>query len=507
MRLALINNLHVDHLGFYYIAAVAKAAGWDVRLFLTDRSLRGNLRRFAPDAFAFTATTGNHGWVVDLADELRRDFPHARFFLGGPHPTYYPEIAETGRFDAVVRGEGEETFAEILDRLERGQSLADVRGAWVTEDGRLHRNPLREAPQDLDTLQPPDRSIYDDYPWLQAHRYPMMISSRGCPFHCTFCYSPTLMELMKGNGKFVRFRSVEHVVAEGRELRERFRPTIVEFVDDIFGMKRPWLREFADAWRREVRLPFNAQMRADLLDEESVALLAQAGCNALLIGLEAGSDRVRNEILKKDVSREDLRRSARLLRSHGIKFVTLNIMGSPGETLEDCLETVKLNQELKPDYAQVSVLVPFPRTKIYDMAVQAGQIEKDAPVDRFRFSFFERSPLVRDDLGGIINVQRMTGAAVRFPKLTPLVRWFGQRREFTPLYGLFMATHFLYYLQVKRVQWYYLMRLGMGVKELLRRHRAGVFAQFLPAGDRSADTAGTVAAADTSSIAARSSGA
>lgn len=480
MRIALINNLYVDHLGFYYISAVARAAGCEPRIFLTDRHLQGYLDRFDPELFAFTATTGNHGWVMDLVRNLRRRFPGARYILGGPHATYYPEIAESGLFDVVVRGEGEETLRELLQRLRSNASLADLRGAWVLEEGRLHRNPMREAPQDLDSLPFPDRSLYDDYPWLQAHRYPMMLSSRGCPFRCTFCYSPTLMDMMKGNGRFVRFRSVDNLLTEGQALQERHHPGIVEFVDDIFGMHRHWLREFAARWKTEVGLPFNAQIRADLLDEESVELLAQAGCNALNVGVEAGNDRIRNEVLQKDVSRAHLFTAARLLRKHRIRFVTLNIMGSPGETLDNCIETIELNQALEPDYAHFSVLVPFPKTGIYQRAVDAGQIETDIPVDRFSFSFFERSPLIRDDLGGIVNLQRVGGLAVRRKWSRGRLERIGRQPERTSLYLLFLASHFLYFLRVKRVRFAYLMRLGLNIKEILRRHRAGVFARFLP---------------------------
>ncbi len=481
MKLALINNLHVDHLGFYYISAVAKNCGWDTQLFLTDTSLTNNLRKFAPDAFAFTATTGNHQWVVELAKSLRLDFPKAYFFLGGPHPTYYPEIIQSKVFDAIVRGEGEETFAEILRAIDSNESFAHTKGTWTYQDGQVLQNDIREAPQDLDAIPFADRTIYDNYPWMHAHKYPLMISSRGCPFHCTFCYSPTMADMSKGLGKFVRFRSVDNVIQEGQLLVKRYNPKIVEFVDDIFGMKRPWLKEFSARWRDEVGLPFNICIRADLIDEESAQLLADAGCNSMHVGVEAGNDRIRNEVLRKDLARERVFEAAKLIRSHGMRFVTLNIMGSPGETVENCLETLTFNQQLKPDYSQCSVLVPFPRTGIYQKAVDAGNIDKNIAMDDFAFSFFERPPLERNDLGGILNLQRVFALVVRFPVLTPLARWLSKKQEIKVLYFLFPLMHLIFYYRIKKISLLYLLRLTLNMKEIVRRHKAGHYAKILPA--------------------------
>ncbi len=483
MKAALINNLHVDHLGFYYISAVAHRCGWDARLFLTSRSLEQELSDWRPDIICFTATTGNHGWVITLANELKRKHPRARFILGGPHATFYPEVAQCGAFDYVVRGEGEDTFAALLTTIAAGNEPGPIPGALYRDGDTVLDGGLRIAPQELDALPFPDRSLYDRYPGLSAQQYPLMSSSRGCPFSCTFCYSPTMMAMNKGLGKFVRFRSVDNVVEEALILRRKYNPRIVEFVDDIFGMHRPWLREFADKWQRHVGLPFNICVRADLLDEESVHLLARAGCNAACVGLEAGNDRIRNDVLRKELPRERLVTAAGLLRHHGIRFVTLNILGSPGETVENCLETLELNQQLKPDYAQASVLVPFPRTGIYEKAVAAGQIAEDIPVDNFSFSFFERTPLQRDDLGGILNLQRTMGLAVKAPFLNPVIRRLARMSEIKPLVWVFYLSHFMFYLRVKRIQARYLVRLGMGVKEVLRRHRAGVYSHLLPRDD------------------------
>ena len=480
MKLALINNVHVDHLGFYFIAAVAKQAGWDTRLFLTSTGLERELRAFGPDVFGFTATTGNHGWAIDLARDLKRTFPRGRFVFGGPHPTYYPEVIETEVFDAIVRGEGEESFPELLAAVESGDSLSGIDGTWAFEEGRVHRSPLREAPQDLDALPFADRSLYDDYPWLGVHRYPLMISSRGCPFKCTFCYSPTMTDMMRDKGKFVRFRSVENVVAEGVEIKRRYQPDVLEFVDDIFGMSRSWLREFRDQWSREVGIPYNITIRADLLDEETVPLLKESGCQLALVGFESGNDRIRNDILKKDLSRDRVLQAGELLRTHGITYISLNIFGSPGETIENCLETIRFNQELGPDHGWASLLIPFPRTGIYKQAVDAGMIEDEVPVDRFAFTFFQRTPLVRDDMGGIMNLQRIFPLVIQFPALNPLARWLSRQPEIPGLSFVFLMTHFYYLLRFKRVSFSYLARLTLNVKELWRRYRAGAYARVMP---------------------------
>ena len=182
MRIALVNNLFVDQLGVFYISAVLKQAGHDVRMFVTDNKLVDKLRAYDPGLVGFTAVTGNHLWAAETAEELREEVPNAKFILGGPHPTYHPEIIRHPGFDFICRGEGEYAIRTLVDRLERQEDTTTVPGIWAKVGDQVFENPFHEQIEDLDALPFPDRSLYDAIPMTRRQFYPFMISSRGCPW-------------------------------------------------------------------------------------------------------------------------------------------------------------------------------------------------------------------------------------------------------------------------------------------------------------------------------------
>jgi hypothetical protein len=281
----------------------------------------------------------------------------------------------------------------------------------------------------------------------------------------------------------VRFRSVANVIAEALTLRSEWSARGVEFVDDIFGMHRPWLREFADRWRKEVALPFHCNLRADLLDDEMVELLARAGCRSVAFGVEAGSARVRNEVLVKDVSDQDLRDAAMRLRRARIRVITYNILGSPGETWDETWRTLTLNQELRPDYASVSLMQPYPSSKIYDIAVQHG-LFPEGDVDRIAPTFHESTPLAIDHRREVANLQKLFNVALLWPRLTPLVQRLIRWPENRLFEAVFLLLHFgVFWIGVKRIPLRYLGAVAFNIGEIVRRHRSGLYRRRLPSRD------------------------
>lgn len=476
MRVALVNNVHVDQLGYYYIAAVLKQAGHEVRFFLTGRRLWPELAAFAPELVGLTAVTGNHRWAMGMATQLKAHFPGLPVILGGPHATYHPDILRAPGLDYICRGEGEGSIVELCRRLEVDEDPAGIPGIWVKRtDGEIVEAPFAPYLEDLDSLPFPDRSLYSRSWGSGYHLHPFMLTSRGCPFKCTFCFEPTLAELTRDKGKFVRFRSVDNVIAEGIELRDRWGAKGVEIVDDIFGMHRGWLREFAARWPREVGLSFNCSQRADLLTEETVALLAEAGCRSVGFGIESGSERVRNEILRKEVSDAQIRAAADAMRRHGIGIVTYNILGAPTETLEEAWQTLAFNQEICAGYAGIALMQPYPGSQVYEQARIAGLLDESA-IDEIPFSFHDSTPLRHAHRRELTNLQKLFNLAVRWPMLTPLVRRAVRLPE-NPLFLLvFLAVHMqFYWRRVKQIPWRHLLGLVLNVAAIRRESAAGTW--------------------------------
>jgi len=276
-----------------------------------------------------------------------------------------------------------------------------------------------------------------------------------------------MREFVRGKGKYVRFRSVENVIKEVLELKESYRIRNIEFVDEIFGMKIDWLREFSRLWKDEVKLPFQCNLRTDLVNEEVVYLLKSAGCIAVAFGIESGSERIRNLLFDKELSEESIINAAELLHRKGIKIITYNILGAPGETMEDTWKTMHINQRIKTDYASVSLMQPYPGTKIYDKAISIHCWYNVKNVDEFPFSFHDTLPVENKDKIKLINLQKLFNISVWFPWTEPLVR-FLIKLPVNPLYYLlFLITHTSgFWIRIKKISFGFILNLLVNVRKI-----------------------------------------
>jgi anaerobic magnesium-protoporphyrin IX monomethyl ester cyclase len=290
----------------------------------------------------------------------------------GSDATDHPEVYLGRGADFVVRGEGEQTLAELLDHLSgRGPTLDEVRGLAYRVEGRVHLTPPRPDLRDLDALPFPAWDLVDVARyraiWERRHGYFSMnvATSRGCPFHCNWCAKPIW-------GQRYHVRSPENVVRELAWLRATHRPDHLWFVDDVFGLRPGWIRRFAELIEREqLALPFKALQRADLLLKgDTVEALGRAGAKTVWIGAESGSQEVL-DAMDKGTRVEQIRDAARRLRDTGIEVGFFLQFGYPGETRADVEKTLRLVRECDPDDIGVSVSYPLPGTPFY-AAVRQG---------------------------------------------------------------------------------------------------------------------------------------
>ena len=254
-------------------------------------------------------------------------------------------------------------------RWQRGQPLTGIENWWFKQGGQIERNPVRPAEDDLDRLPFPDRELLfeqDDFTRQSGIKH--FITSRGCPYDCTYCFNHALAEIYRGKGKRLRQMSVDQVIEEVKWVQERYPMQFVVFLDDLFIVYADWLRELADKFPSEVGLPFFCNVRANLVTPEKIELLKQAGCASVGMGLETGNPDLRNEILKRNMSDEQIIEASRLIREAGIELLTTNMLGLPGGTLENDFETLALNHACKPAYANAFLYQPYPRTELGEYA-------------------------------------------------------------------------------------------------------------------------------------------
>ena len=369
-----------DPLGIMCLSAVLRQAGHETRFcFPHLKEADAIIRDWQPDILAYSVATGHHHFYLKFNREIKKRFPRLLSVFGGPHPTFSPEnIMADESVDALCRGEGDWSFLNFVNRLSQNGNHATTPGFWVRANGVVHRNALAPLVEDLDALPLPDRTIlYDVYAPAREIGVKNFLTMRGCPYHCTYCFNHQYHALYADTCKMVRRRSVASVIEEIKAVAEHYPLQLVYFRDDNFVLFPDWVREFSGHYRREIGLPFVCAGRLNLITDDVVRDLRNAGCVSIEVGIEAGSDHVRNEILKRDMSREQIESGIRRLRKAGIRVLSENLIAVPGSTLADDLETYRLNLKCRVDYPNSAILKPYEGTDIYEYAKQEKLLRKD----------------------------------------------------------------------------------------------------------------------------------
>jgi anaerobic magnesium-protoporphyrin IX monomethyl ester cyclase len=453
MRLVFLQKDSMVKIAVMLLSAVLKEDGHECALVMEsiERQPVDVLLAMEPDVVAFSCTSGQEPWVRERARQIkeRSDIP---VIVGGPAVTFFPEIIGDEAIDVVCRGEGEQPLREYARALDAGVDPSGIANLWVKRDGEIVRNDMRPLNPDLDTLPAPDWSVYADryaflVPYYQGY-FPAM-TSRGCPHACSYCANDSYIRLFRGMGKYVRRESPEHAVARLVDAKRDLHLRRLNFVDDSMAADIGWLREFSAGYRERVGLPCMVNVRADTITEEAARLLADMRCRCARMGLESGNSRVRQEVLNKRVSDDQLRAAARALRGAGMRLVTYNMYGSPTETIDEAFQTYLLNRELKVDYAQCALLQPYPGTKVRDLAESLGLLQEEGDVSgQTADSFFVASPIKLENKSEIVNLQKLTQSFIRLHVPPRLARAMLRLPENGLFHLIFTAEYALWRLRL-----------------------------------------------------------
>ena len=282
------------------------------------------------------------------------------------------------------------------------------------EAGGLCVRPLTE---NLDTIAFPDRECVFKYKHVFCGPIKHFIAGRGCPFDCTYCFNASYSALYKGKGRRVRWRSVDNVLAEIKEVIAKSPTQVVYFQDDTFITYRSWLREFAQKYEKEIGLPYHCHVRADLITGEIAGLLCDSGCNGVHLAIESGNEEVRKKLLKRPMSNWQILDAVYTHKDVGkiYNIMTQNILGLPDTTIEDDIKTLELNIECRPLYAWASIFHPYPRTQLGEYAKRSGLYTGD--FSDLSNNFFDESPLNIPHANKVANLQKLFALAVEHPEI------------------------------------------------------------------------------------------
>lgn len=412
----------------YLSAAVVRAGHESSLVVLRHGSFRKQMAKAIaearPDLVCYTAVATEYVLIEKIARWVAGRIPGIYQAVGGTHPTLSPEQCIEGPFQAVCVGEGEAALVDLAAALSRGEDPTGIGGFWFQRPGsEPEKNAARSFEQGLDELAIPDRNVWRD--WIQDPRKHTILIARGCPFPCTYCSNRALSQV--ADGKFVRFRSVASVIAELDSICAEFPETeYCYFEVETITSNRKWALEFAaelEKWNagREHKLEFatNFRVQPKMRFAEFFAALAKANFKYLRIGIESGSERIRRDVLKRYESNADLLNTFQDAQANGLQVYAYNLIGIPGETQADFMETVKLNREPVIARSYIGIFFPYPGTELAKVCVERGiaipELEDCAERYRARLSLpefpnrqVERSfrnfnHLVRGDQGGLFE--------------------------------------------------------------------------------------------------------
>jgi radical SAM superfamily enzyme YgiQ (UPF0313 family) len=368
-------------LGLLYLAASVKQhTNWEVKVIdclaekLTYREVRERIDRERPDAIGVTVMTHQLMDCLQIAGIAKGVDPKIKVIFGGPHVHMYP--GETVAFDAVdfaIIGEAEISLVNFLNSWDRPDRFSGIPGVFFKDRGGIRSGPAPELIDDLDGLPHPDRRLskYDLYtsPLAKEKTMTTMITSRGCPFKCIFCNRSNM-------GKRFRPRSAHDVVNEMQECME-LGIRHVKVYDDTFTIDKKRVHAICnEIINRRLKISWDIRAHINTIDPDLLKALKKSNCKLICYGIESGNNEVLKR-LRKGITRERATEVFGLTRKAGIQTLAYFMLGCPGETRDQMLETINFAKKINPDFCHFSILIPFPHTPIYTEGLEKGKYPCD----------------------------------------------------------------------------------------------------------------------------------
>ncbi|HOO77044.1 MAG TPA: radical SAM protein [bacterium] len=407
-------------------AAIKAGYGADILIENAEPAFEKKLAEIAPGVVGVTLTSSDVAWLNDVLPRIRRTCPGSFIIAGGIHPTIHPALLEEYPvLDAICRGEGEEAMVELLEAREENRPPTGIGNLVVRFRGEVYRNPLRPLIVDLDAF-PEDRGVYfRRYPDLASDSLLQYITSRGCPYPCSFCVNHELNRIFRGLGPVQRRKSVDFALRELQELRRQYRRAeTVFFIDDLFLQDREWIKRFLPRYRREIGLPFICSAGPRTIDGEIADLLASSGCASVEFGIETGNESKRRELFnKKAFTDAEFRRQIGLVKERGIEVYAPSMFCFPTETPADSFRTVEFYHELGVDHPFSSFLFPYPHTRIHEIAIREGCIAPDLQAEDLPSNYFTKSICRIPRRRVIENIQYLFYFFAKHPRFYRYFKW------------------------------------------------------------------------------------
>lgn len=363
-------------LGLLYLAAFLRKKHPQINIQLLDSpTYRLNLedfvkkiKEFHPDVVGLTIYTTAFPSVIETTKKIKEIFPACIIIGGGPHASILPEECLTSaKIDIAVLGEGESVFSDLIECFVKGRKISSVPNIVYKKNGKILKTPIKTKNVDLDSLPFPARDLINMKLYHPAHgtfkRLPAtnMITSRGCPFHCSFCSKSIF-------GRNYRTQSPSKTVKEIEMLIKKYGIKEILFNDDVFTSDRQRIESLCDLLiKKRVDITWVCSTRVNLVDPKLLQKMKSAGCVSVGYGIEVGDIEILKKI-NKGISFKRAKEAIKWTKDAGIETRAFYIFGFPDETKKSLQKTLKLALELNADFVIFNIATPFPGTSLYEEA-------------------------------------------------------------------------------------------------------------------------------------------
>ena len=330
----------------------------------------------APSVVGFSVTTDLYQFWLSVAGKLKKTCPRVKIIFGGHHPTFEPEsVISQASVDALCIGEGDQNIVPLVQYFSNEGHTAIIPGTWIKTTSAIVRSSVGPLVGDLDSLPMPDASDY--YSNGTSDTSYAVITSRGCPYSCSYCGSSAIKSMYKGLGKYLRKRSPSSVISELREAISRFPIKYIAFVDDVFTMDAKWLKVFLSEYKKFISLPYYCLVHPDSIEEDTIQLLHDTGCTNIKMGVQHVNKDICVNSFHRSIDLDKIRRIISAAKRIGIRIKTDYIIGAPGETEKDLNDMASFIKEVKADDIFVFFLRYYPGTKLLKQAIDEGTFSED----------------------------------------------------------------------------------------------------------------------------------
>lgn len=403
-KICLISLYSSSAIGLRYLTSVLRKQGFDINMiFFKEKNIALDLMELPkkeeydllidlishlnPDLIGIGVRSSFFKIACEITRRIQKELKKPVIW-GGTHATVAPEESIQVA-DMICLGEGEQASLELAEKLSMNQPVSDIQNLWFRENKKIKKNPIRPLFENLESLPFPDYVDENKYfvedekitrqdPGLQAFNLDVL-TSRGCPYNCSYCCNSIFRNLYKGKGPLVRLRSVQNVLDEMKAQKKLF-PKLrrIDFIDEVFSWDNEWVEEFVEKYKKDINLPFHCMQHPITTDRDIMRMLKEAGLERVEIGIQTGSERVRKKIFERHVSDKRLIETSHIMRDLKIVPFYDIIVDNPFETYEDKKKGLELLLNIsRPFYMHMFSLIYFPSTLLTKRALKAKLISEN----------------------------------------------------------------------------------------------------------------------------------